>query len=249
MAEYAQDLFSEEHMVSGAAGRRVIKTLTHVWAHLLLADAGGRHYRRVTVMEPPNGDRCCIEVHQPIQAGERHPRLATGERVCVISLEDGIRVGMRGHVEGVVPHSDHIAYTLVLEGRTYRRERRNAFRVPIELDDEVQAEIILTPDSSGIKCQVHDLSMTGAWLELVCDASELEEIKVVENLSCTVGLILPEGKGVTYSPAVAVWTARPDEEGFQMGVTWERPEPEFKRNLRRFVMNKERELIKRRSRA
>lgn len=249
MAQYAQNLFSEEHRVSGPARRRILHTLTRIWEHLRITDADGTNPRRVTVMEPPEGEHCRIEVHQSIQSGERRPRLTEGQSVRVISSDNGVRIGTRGRVEGIVVHQDYIAYTLVFVGDTYRQERRNAFRVPVEAGDGVDAEIVLTPDADAIDCRVHDLSMTGAWLELSGDPSVLSEPELSADTPCTVGLALPDRPDLAYSDALTVWTDWSDAEGCHIGVTWRRPEPEFKRALRRFVMNKERELAKRRARA
>lgn len=249
MAQYTDSLFSEAHHVSGPTRRRILNALTRIWENLQMTDADGTNVRRVTVMEPPEGDHYCIEVHQSIQPGEHLSRLTQGQFVRVINSGNDVPIGAWGRIESVTVHQDYIAYTLVFVGDTYRQERRNAFRVPIEAGDGVDADIVLTPDADTIYCHVHDLSMTGAWLELCGDSSVHDELDLAVNTHYNVGLRLPDQKDLAYSDALIVWSDSSNDASWHIGVTWHRPEPEFERDLRRFVMTKERELAKRRSRA
>lgn len=248
MVEYAQPLFSEEHRVKGPTRRRVLKTLTRVWEHLRISDQDGANTRRVTVIEPPEDNNCRIEVHESRPAVEQQARFNTGDRVRVASTDNGIRIGSWGHIENMATHRDYLSYTLVLEGDTYRQERRNAFRVPIENDDDVHAEIVLPPSDAPIECQVHDLSMTGAWLELSGESDSLANIEPGTDTPCVIALTLPTSREIVRSDARAIWTKWSENDGLYLGVTWDQPQPEFSRDLRRFVMHKERELSQRRAR-
>lgn len=249
MVEYAQPLFSEEHQVRGPARRRVLKTLTRIWEHLLISDADGANTRRVTVMEPPDDNDGRIEVHQSRPVVERQARFNAGDHVRVASTDDGIRIGSWGRIEDMAAQRDYLSYTLVLEGNTYRQERRNAFRVPIERDDGVHAEILWAPGDDPIDYRVRDLSMTGAWLELLGEPEPLAELEPAADTPCTIALTLPTSRGPARSEARTVWSDWSEDEGFHLGIAWDQPEPEFSRELRRFVMRKERELSQRRARA
>lgn len=248
MDEYKDDLFSEEHNVSGPSQRRILDALTRVWQNLQITDAEGKNVRNVTVMEPPEGEHYRIEVHQSIQSDEYPTRLTKGQSVRVINSDDGVAIGAWGQIESVATYQTYFAYTLTFVGDTYRQERRNAFRVPIESGDSLDAYFILKSKADAIKCSVRDLSMTGAWLELSEESSIPGENAMTFNTHCNVGLQLPGQKDIVYSDALLVWTDPSNDSSLHIGVTWSRPTPEFKRDLRRFVMNKERELAKRRSR-
>lgn len=248
MAQNSDNLFSESNRVSGPARRRILHTLTRIWENLRITDADGANMRRVTVMEPPEGKHYRIEVHT-IHFEKKQSRLAEGQSVRVINSDNGVPIGAWGRIENVAPRQDTIVYTLGFPSEAYRNERRDAFRVPIETGDGVDAEILSTPDFDAITCHVHDLSMTGAWLEISRDSSEQNELDLTPNSRYTVGLRLPNQKNLAYSDALIVWIDSSNDTSSHIGVTWDQPEPEFERDLRRFVMNKERELAKRRSRA
>lgn len=199
-------------------------------------------------MEPPEGNDGRIEVHQSRPTHERQARFNAGDHVRVVTTDDGITIGSWGRIEDMVAHRDYLSYTIVLQSHTYRQERRNAFRVPIERYDGVQAEIVPAAGDDPIDCRVRDLSMTGAWLELHGEPEPLAELDPAADTLFTIEITLLTSRGPIRSYARTVWSEWSEDEGFHLGIAWDQPEPEFNRDLRRFVMHKERELSQRRAR-
>lgn len=245
----ADMLFVDENLVPGNAGKRAAHKLARLWAHLTLSGEHADNPRPVTIMDLIDEQRRRLELHQTLREKDNPPRFTEGQEVHVIGNDDGVPLGCRGHIEKVEPHADFLAYTVVLKGPIYRQERRNAFRVPVDGTDEVQAELHLSSQSAPLAGRVRDLSMTGCWLELDPDTQTAEDLESELKKGFTIALSMSSRRGATRNQAEVAWTAQSDTGALSAGVYWSHPEPEFTKQVRRFVMSKERELIKRRTRS
>lgn len=251
MADVLENPFSEEDRATGGVQRRVLERLTQIWAHLLLyeSDDEAAQQRRVTVMDHLDAEASRIEVHEPIRDRETAPRLSAGAAVMLIRYDEGLCLGGHGEIETVKAHPDYIAYRVHLAGDAYRRERRDAFRVPVRPTDDVSAAVYADDDSGGpdeIACRVEDLSLTGCRLSLV-DTDQADALDAALQAGGPVGLGLPDESAWVHNAAERVWHHRDDAGVQQWGLCWRDPKSEFMRAVRRFVMGKERQRLKRRS--
>lgn len=241
-------LFEEQYALDEAGSRWALHELTRRSTLLSVVHAPGGPERLSRVFGRPGPNPSRLLLDHPADDAPLSPALKQDEVLHLYWLDHGVHFAaqvrvMRVHAkldgDGGVP-----AYEVELDGVVYRQQRRETFRVSVGPLDGVQARIRAQESSDMLNATVKDISATGCRLFL--ETEKAYALGVSAQSSITISLTLP-GCPNPMTSAMVVLRAEPFEQRLlEIGARWINPDPEFTRQVERFIVQKQRALLKRR---
>lgn len=235
--------FSTRPQLTGLEARRALQ---HLAQHRLMVSITGSANRREQVSSVAGGGASAwnaVVLDHPAGAPLRKPAFAEGEALELLWNESGIRYGASARVLRV-RRSDPPAYEVEILPELRRLERRRAQRVPLESDDGVRAELLLTGRAEPVTAMLKDLSIDGCRLALT--AAEAREAGLEAGAQVELALALPGGS-TQRGRLLLLRVEQADERICEFGASWVAPAGEFTDRIARFVAIKQHAMLHRRA--
>lgn len=237
-------LFTQEFAVSGATARRILRHAKR--KGLMVTVVGDRSSTEwlTSVVDQMSGDPYALLLDQPVGTPADQPVFSLGESIRMRWTEQGLHVGVLARVVRVDSKASPPIYEIHIDGGVFRLQRRGAYRVPIGPNDAVRALLSVNADSEPLVPIIKDLSTTGVLLSL--DLKQALDIGLERYMRAmfTLQLPLPDSEEVT-SELFVLWTERISDQRMDFGARWLEPSIDFTISIRRFIVRKEKLLLKR----
>lgn len=238
-------LFSPEYAVTGGGARRVLKRLARRGLMLNLMTQGESDGRLASVIDQIGGEAGKLVLDQPPDLSHTLSEFARGQPIRLMWAEAGMRFGAQARVLRVYEQARSVSYEIAVEGSVYRQQRRQAFRVPVGPNDGVEVTFFLAGKPADLPATVKDISVTGCRFEL--SRRKLMAAGLARGREVGLRLLLDKGAQSFDCRMRVIWIRLANEEIADLGVAWIDPEDRLLEHIQRFVVRKERKLLKWRS--
>lgn len=237
-------LFTREFAVAGAAAQRILQTAKR--KGLMVSVVGDRDTteRLTSVVGQVGDDPYALLLDQPAGTAPGQRVFGAGESVRLRWTDQGLHFGVQAQVVKVDTSVSPPLYQINADGGVFRMQRREAYRVPVGPNDSVHARLSIIQGAEPIIPTVKDLSTTGARLSL--ELPKALEVGLERYLQAAFTLHLPQYESAITSELLVLWTERSNNQVMDFGARWIDPSSEFTTRIRRFVLQKEKLLLKRR---
>lgn len=210
-------------------------------AHILLSvniPGLDRSYNSIIIDVDSDKQQLYLDVLHP-ESG--HDEVMKLKDFSVTAHHEGVKFGFKAHIKELVSDEGKPAYLLDYPASLIYHQQRAAYRAPVSMGDHVDINISLD-DEQTIQGIITDISLGGLGLQF-----ELKDASLFKN-----GMLLPACQFATsgnpeFECALEVRNVRPDTNNrfVHIGTRFVKLSTQEERQIQRFVVQLERDMIKR----